>query len=215
MTCFDHVKNVLNRTSSRKGGCAAEWLAWLLPSCSSRRVSRRPPAGPEATFFVAVDGNDSWSGTLSGPNAEGTDGPFATLAGARDAVRRMKAANPLSQPVTVMVRGGAYYLDETLVFGPQDSGAKECPVSYTAYPGETPVAERRQGHRRFVEKAQGRDRGLLDRGRQAGEMVLSATGRERKATEAIAIAQRGRVSERRCGERDVVQVQRGAHAEVG
>jgi hypothetical protein len=94
---------------------------------------------PKSDLFVAADGNDAWSGTLSEPNAEKSDGPFATISRARDAVRALKAKGPLTQPVTVMVREGTYYLDDTLVFGPQDSGTRECPVSYGAYPGEAPV----------------------------------------------------------------------------
>jgi len=39
------------------------------------------------TYYVAPDGNDAWSGHLARPNAEKTDGPVASLAGARDAVR--------------------------------------------------------------------------------------------------------------------------------
>lgn len=138
MTCSDHLKNVLIGPLSRKGPCCrlvgVIGCVVLIATCFVQAGEE-----PKASFFVAVDGNDSWSGTLSRPNAEGTDGPFATLGSARDAIRAMKAANPLSQPVTVMVRGGAYYLNETLVFGVQDGGTKDCPVSYTAYPGETPV----------------------------------------------------------------------------
>ena len=33
----------------------------------------------KATFFVATNGKDAWSGKLSAPNAEENDGPFATL----------------------------------------------------------------------------------------------------------------------------------------
>ncbi len=41
-------------------------------------------------FYVAVNGGDRWSGRLPEPNAARTDGPLATLAGARDAVRRLE-----------------------------------------------------------------------------------------------------------------------------
>jgi len=93
----------------------------------------------EATFFVSKDGNDSWSGKLATPNAPKTDGPFATVLRARDAIREMKARQSLSGTVTVMVRGGTYFLDNTLVFGQEDSGTKDCPITYMAYPGEKPV----------------------------------------------------------------------------
>ena len=99
----------------------------------------------EADFYVATDGSDAWSGTLAEPNAEETDGPFATLQRARDAVRELKREK--KGPITILVRGGTYYLQETLVFGPQDSGTKDQPITYAAYPGEIPVIS---GGRRIV-----------------------------------------------------------------
>ena len=92
-----------------------------------------------ATFYVSTEGDDSWSGKFPAPTAERSDGPFATLARARDAIREIKASGALSAPLTVAVRGGTYYLGDTLVFTPQDSGTEECPVTYMGYPGETPV----------------------------------------------------------------------------
>jgi len=55
---------------------------------------------------VSPTGNDAWSGKLAAPNAAKTDGPLASLAGARDAIRKLKAAGPLTQPVEVRMRGG-------------------------------------------------------------------------------------------------------------
>jgi hypothetical protein len=94
---------------------------------------------PKATFWVATDGNDAWSGKLAAPNAEKSDGPFATITRARDAIRGMKANGGLSESVTVMVRGGTHFLDDTIVFKQEDSGTKDCPITYMAYPGEKPV----------------------------------------------------------------------------
>ncbi len=91
----------------------------------------------EATFYVAPNGNDAWSGSLPAPTTARTDGPFASLEQARDAVRALKAQGGLAGPVTVLVRGGTYALASTLVFGPQDSGTAEAPVEYRASPGET------------------------------------------------------------------------------
>ena len=96
----------------------------------------------EVKFFVSTEGNDAWSGKLEAPNADKTDGPFATIARARDAIRGMKSKQPLSEPVTVMVRGGTYYLDDTVVFNQKDTGTKDCPITYMAYPGEEPMAGR-------------------------------------------------------------------------
>jgi parallel beta-helix repeat protein len=90
-------------------------------------------------FYVSGAGNDAWSGKLAEPNRAKTDGPFATLARARDALRSMQAGKPLHQPVTVYVRGGVYTLSAPLVFLPEDSGTAKNPITYAAYPGEKVV----------------------------------------------------------------------------
>ena len=61
---------------------------------SSGRGLKSSEAGAGATFYVATNGNDGWSGKLLEPNALKTDGPFATLGRARDAVREWKASKP-------------------------------------------------------------------------------------------------------------------------
>jgi hypothetical protein len=94
---------------------------------------------PAATLYVAPDGNDAWSGTVERPNAGKTDGPKATLTGARDAVRALKAAGPLAGPVRVLVAAGDYAMAQTLVLEPQDGGTAQAPVSYEAAPGAKPV----------------------------------------------------------------------------
>ncbi len=98
-------------------------------------------------LFVSPKGNDAWSGRLPEPNAEGTDGPLATLAGARDRIRRRKGLTRLTNeppitagmdgPCTVWLRGGRYPLTEAVRFEPQDSA----PVTYAAYPGERPILD--------------------------------------------------------------------------
>jgi len=90
-------------------------------------------------FYVSTRGNDEWSGALSEPNAEGTDGPFATIRRARDALRALRAGDEADRPALVLLRGGTYFLDEPLVLGPEDSGTQLAPVTYAAYPGEEPI----------------------------------------------------------------------------
>ena len=97
------------------------------------------PAAQAATFYVAPDGNDQWSGRIEKPNAGKTDGPLASLQSARDAIRKLKVAGPLKEPVKVLVANGTYTLAETLVFSPEDSGTEAAPVSYEAAPGAKPV----------------------------------------------------------------------------
>ncbi|NCO42726.1 MAG: hypothetical protein GW892_28975 [Armatimonadetes bacterium] len=97
-------------------------------------------AGAEPTvFYVATNGNDAWTGRQSDPNAAGTDGPFATLERARDAIRGGKAGGAVKGAVTVFVRAGLYALPQTLKLAAQDSGTVEAPVAYRAYEDEKPV----------------------------------------------------------------------------
>ena len=77
-------------------------------------------AETQADFFVSVRGSDSWSGTLAAPNAQRSDGPFATLERARDAVRDLKQNK--STDIVVLIREGTYQLKNTVVFGLEDSG---------------------------------------------------------------------------------------------
>lgn len=93
-----------------------------------------------ADFYVAPNGRDDWSGTLPKPNRKRTDGPFASLERARDAVRQFKRQQPdRRQPIVVNVRGGYYFLNKPFLLTPEDSGTATAPVIYTAYPGERPV----------------------------------------------------------------------------
>ena len=85
---------------------------------------------PGADLFVAPEGDDSNPGT--------EDKPFATLVRARDAVRDRIAAG-LTGDVTVLIHGGTYRLDHTVVFGLKDSGTKNHSITYAACPGEKPV----------------------------------------------------------------------------
>lgn len=91
-------------------------------------------------YYVSIDGNDLWSGRLPAPNTGRTDGPFATLARARDEIRILKKGpGGLASPVEVLIRGGTHALTEPLVLTPEDSGTAACPVTYAAYRREKPV----------------------------------------------------------------------------
>ena len=91
-------------------------------------------------LHVSPAGNDCWSGLLPAPAAGGADGPVASLAGARDALRRLRAMRGgLDKPVTVEVAAGTYELPETLRFAPGDGGTEACPVRYAAAAGAAPV----------------------------------------------------------------------------
>ena len=97
----------------------------------------------KADFYVATNGNDSWSGTLEAPNSENTDGPFASIERAQKAVRDLKAKVyfPKDEPVekrwigsphpfgkgrdiVVYIREGHYALSQPLVFEAEDGGER-------------------------------------------------------------------------------------------
>ena len=74
-------------------------------------------------YYVAPAGNDANPGTL--------ERPFASLQRAQRALRQ--------KPGVGFLRGGTYYLPETLVFTAQDSGTKAAPIVFQAYQDERPV----------------------------------------------------------------------------
>ncbi|HEX5398652.1 MAG TPA: PDZ domain-containing protein [Verrucomicrobiae bacterium] len=74
-------------------------------------------------YYVSPSGNDANPGTLQKP--------FATLQRAQQGVRQKRG--------DVFLRGGTYYLPETLVFTAQDSGTKDAPVIFQNYQDEKPV----------------------------------------------------------------------------
>ncbi len=98
-------------------------------------------------LYVSPDGKDTWSGALSEPAPDGSDGPLATIQAAQERIRCLRRrprhlATPhtiggLKGPLVVWLRGGRYAVREPVVFGPQDSA----PVTYAAYGNEVPVID--------------------------------------------------------------------------
>ena len=87
-------------------------------------------SGPGTLLYVSPDGNDGNDGS--------EENPFATIGRAKEAVRTQIALG-LTEDVTVYIRDGVYYLDETLAFTPLDSGTVDHNITYRTYPGESPV----------------------------------------------------------------------------
>jgi len=86
-------------------------------------------ASARLELFVATGGDDKGPGTR--------DKPFASLRGARDAIRRLKKSGRLpTGELIVTVRGGLHQLTETFELTKEDSGTKQCPVTYRASPQE-------------------------------------------------------------------------------
>jgi hypothetical protein len=88
-------------------------------------------------FHLSPTGNDRWSGLLATPNAQKSDGPFATPERARDAVREAKKKS--GGPFEVRIQDGVYPLAATLSFNEEDSGTPQAPLRWVAAAGSRPV----------------------------------------------------------------------------
>ena len=83
-----------------------------------------------ADFYVSPNGTDKNPGT--------SRKPFASVARARDAVRLLKKRNP-EKDILVLLRGGTYLLNETIVFSLDDSATEGRTITYAAFTNEAAV----------------------------------------------------------------------------
>jgi parallel beta-helix repeat protein len=86
-----------------------------------------PATTGQRSLHVANTGHDANPGTA--------EQPFLTLTRARSAIRAL----PRTQPITVWIHGGTYYLDRPFRLEEQDSGTAEAPIAYRAVAGDTVV----------------------------------------------------------------------------
>ncbi|WNR42970.1 right-handed parallel beta-helix repeat-containing protein [Paenibacillus roseipurpureus] len=91
----------------------------------------------QIALFVSPKGNDHWSGTLSEPNENQTDGPLASVYKAKARAAEIRCNTSPTDEITVYLREGRYSFRHTLAFTEQDAGG----VSFQAYPGETPIID--------------------------------------------------------------------------
>jgi len=87
-----------------------------------------PAALNAGEFHVGVNGSDDGPGTK--------EKPFCTITRARDAVRELKRQGTPDGPVEVVIHGGTYFLTETVLLTPMDSGTAKTPIIYRAAEGE-------------------------------------------------------------------------------
>ncbi len=80
-------------------------------------------------FHVAPTGADGNPGTKQQP--------FGTIAAGRDAIRKLKQAGALKQPVTVILHSGSYFLPQALALTSADSGTAKATITYLAERGTT------------------------------------------------------------------------------
>ena len=79
-------------------------------------------------FYVSTKGNDSNNGSKAAP--------FLTIEKAIEAVRNTDKTN--KRGITVCIEAGEYCVS-SLEFTKEDSGTKECPVTYCSYNGEVVI----------------------------------------------------------------------------
>ncbi|MFI5224046.1 MAG: PDZ domain-containing protein, partial [Nitrospirales bacterium] len=83
-------------------------------------------AHPQNSIVVSTTGDDRNPGTISRP--------LKSFQAAQAAVRKLKKEH--SGTLSVYFRAGTYYLPDTIVFTPEDSGKTGAPIIYAPYPGE-------------------------------------------------------------------------------
>lgn len=80
-------------------------------------------------FYVDINASQNGSGSK--------DSPFNTINSAKEAVREIiKSEEYPNGGITVYLRGGKYFSEDTLVFDKYDSGSNEAPVKWCAYNNE-------------------------------------------------------------------------------
>lgn len=93
--------------------------------------SNKENLNSRSLFFVSESGNDN--------TGDGTiESPFHSILKAKETVKAIIAGG-MTENITVYVRGGEYYLDQTILFDESDSGRDGHTVTYAAYPNEVPT----------------------------------------------------------------------------
>jgi len=118
---------------SLETGDKASFMVWdgmtslkpLLPESETVYVNKIP----QAEFYVDSGVEASGDGT--------EDSPFKTIEEAQNAVRAINSS--MTGDIVVNLKGGKYYLEDTLTFNNSDSGTNGYKVIYKNAQGETPV----------------------------------------------------------------------------
>lgn len=82
-----------------------------------------------ASYYVAANGNDTWSGLLAAPNGGSTDGPFLTLT-------KAQTASHSGAVKLVTVRAGTHLLAANFAFTASDNGC-----TWLCYPNEVAIID--------------------------------------------------------------------------
>jgi len=79
------------------------------------------------TVYVAPNGSDAASGLKP-------QSPVATIARAQEIARAARQGS--TDGYKLVLRGGTYYLSQTVAFGSDDSGSEQVPTQLVAFRGE-------------------------------------------------------------------------------
>jgi len=101
----------------------ATWFLAILPLASTASVE----------IWVSPMGSDTQAGTREAPFSS----PALAVRKARE-IRRL-AVTPPEGGIRILLHGGTYFIDRTLVIRPEDSGTPTSPTSIEAAQGEIPV----------------------------------------------------------------------------
>lgn len=97
--------------------------ALLAINISTFGVPGKASPKPVLQLYVSIAGNDNWSGKLSQPDDNRTDGPLATLEGARDLIRKLKEQKKLAKgDIIVEIQEGVYELPGAFELDARDGG---------------------------------------------------------------------------------------------
>jgi hypothetical protein len=128
-----HINSIYSRFTALPQPLLLPLLLFLLllslTSCSR--------SSSDTNFYVSTAGNDAWSGTLAEPNSAGTDGPFATLERAQEAIRTYKSTSGIPERgLYVLIREGVYPRSASFRLDSLDSGTEIAPIVWAAYLNE-------------------------------------------------------------------------------
>ena len=87
--------------------------------------------GKSLHIYVSPSGNDLNPGTL--------EKPVASLTAARDLIRTMRQQRALTDTIYVEVTPGEYFMEQSLVLSPSDSGTEQSPVVFKGQPNARTV----------------------------------------------------------------------------
>jgi len=92
-----------------------------------------------AAVFVATPAYAATSTIVASPDGSGSTCSLTDPCSLTGAQTKARDASASGNAVDVQLRGGTYTLAQTFTLESQDSGTSQAPVTYRAYPGETPT----------------------------------------------------------------------------